>query len=88
MVNDLMVFRAWIKEHRNMMTPRILATRKVSGKDVFVELSEGEGFDHKPIYGVSVFHRSPEGVFKSGEDSRSQMFHDKDEAKKHYRSIK
>lgn len=58
----------------NFMTPRILAFYRVTvaGRTAYVELSEGEGLDREPIFGVtfraadgSRLEPDPSGVFAS-----------------------
>ena len=79
-------YREWAKKYPNFMTPYILQVKK-SG-DKFIELSHGTGFDHKPIYGVSVKIPKPEGGFKTPEnDNDSKMFHDKQKALNYFNKL-
>ena len=44
--------KKWIKEHKNFMTPRVLKVKQIG--NYFIEFSEGEGFNHEDIFGVSI----------------------------------
>lgn len=69
-------FRAWQKKHPNFMTPHII---KLLGFDDFVvELSEGTGINHEPIYGVTLEKRIGEFDFVG---HGGKMFYNFDEAK-------
>jgi hypothetical protein len=58
------------------MTPTPLAYRDTpSGR--MIELSEGTGFDHEPIFGVSVSDRG--GTYQA--DPVSRLFRDRAEAR-------
>jgi hypothetical protein len=45
-------YRVWQKYHTNFMTPELLKVYK--GDGFIVEVSGGDDFEHKPIYGVSI----------------------------------
>ena len=49
---DTKFYRKWAKDHPNFMTPEIKSLREVAGVYI-IELSEGDDFDHKPLYGVT-----------------------------------
>ena len=68
---------------RNFMTPTALAYRwlTVEGKRWAVELSEGEGFDREPIFGVTF--RDPENP-NEAEIELSGLFHSKREASRRF----
>lgn len=58
MINSQHMLELYRKEygkegHHNFMTPRILNVITLSNK--VIELSTGEGFEHEPIFGVSVW---------------------------------
>lgn len=61
----------------NFMTPEVLSYKE--SKDYWVEVSKGEGFDHQPIYGVTVIRKNNQ---ESARDL-SQMFHTMTEALQH-----
>ena len=46
-------FRKWAKAHPNVITPHIIAIRKVN--NFFIEFSSGTGLNYKPMYGVTVY---------------------------------
>jgi hypothetical protein len=79
-------FRKWQKEHPNFMTPTVLKVVPV-GKQRGIELSQGEDFDHKAIYGVSLFKRKKEGGFQTGFKG-SKMFHNRLTAEEYIKSKK
>lgn len=58
----------------NFMTPEVVEYIDANG--YMIELSKGEGFDHEPIYGVTV--ATADGVRLYDE---SQMFHSESEAR-------
>jgi hypothetical protein len=64
---------------RNFMTPDVISYRwrRVAGKLWAVELSEGTGFDHEPIFGVTF--RDPDNPGEA-EIELSGMFHTKAQA--------
>jgi hypothetical protein len=68
---------------KNFMTPDVIAYRwaTIDGKRWAVELSEGTGFDHQPIYGVSF--RDPENPDEADLEL-SRMFHSREEAEGWY----
>jgi hypothetical protein len=68
------IFKQVYKGGKNFMTPYVLST-SMKGKDCAVELSEGEGFDRNPIYGVTVV-RLKDGEWTACYDE-SQCFHNK-----------
>jgi hypothetical protein len=47
--------RAWARKHYNFMTPRLISMQSV-GRSIpyWVEIAEGEDFDHKPMFGVGI----------------------------------
>lgn len=59
----------------NFMTPEILAFYKLRTGLGYAELSEGTGFRHEPIFGVSIRPHD-----RNGNDRGSKMFHSKAEA--------
>jgi hypothetical protein len=69
----------------NQMTPEVLKYEICT--DRVVELSKGEGFDNKAIFGVTeMLHKS--GTHYGFESTtRSQVFYDRVIAKKHYREL-
>jgi hypothetical protein len=85
------MYRQWAKAHPNFMTPHII--RVAQGDDnMIVELSEGEGFDHEPLYGVSVLKYKGNGEFTTmtrgnDTDPDSKCFQDRKEADKHFAKV-
>jgi hypothetical protein len=62
-------FRSWQKQHPNFITPHLIKTKRKD--DEVIELSEGDDFENKSMYGVSVIKITPEG-FKP----ESATYHD------------
>ena len=58
---------------KNFMTPEII--RYIDSDRYLIELSRGTGFDHEPIYGVTVATITGRPLF-----DESQMFHSLEEA--------
>jgi len=78
-------FRRWAREHPNFMTPHIL---KLSQRGNFIiELSEGSGFDHKPIYGVTVIEHI-NNDFKTDTREYGKMFFTMQEAEDYFITLK
>jgi len=46
-------FKQWQKRHPNFMTPEIISI--LNEKDFIIEVSQGEGMYHEPLFGVTVF---------------------------------
>lgn len=86
-MTTVQVYHQWAHEHPNAMTPRILKIEQVG--NYFIELSEGTGLEHEPLYGVSV-------LFWNGQrftplhklDNLNQSFYDRAEAIKHFAKAK
>ena len=64
----------WQGQGKNFMTPDVI--EYITTPRFLVELSEGTGFDHEPIYGVTVATLDGEP-----DHDRSQMFHSLDDAR-------
>jgi len=64
----------------NFMTPEVKAyyKRTIGGRVAYVELSEGSGFNHEPIYGVT-FRRDGGGRL---DPDPSKMFKSRTEAER------
>lgn len=60
----------------NFMTPEPI--EYIDTDEYMIELSKGEGFDHEPIYGVTV--ATSEGTRLYGD---SQMFFSEEDAREH-----
>ena len=67
-------FKAWSKLHPNFMTPKV--RRAIAVDDKVIEVSEGTGFEHEDIYGVSVFKRVGEFKFTKDRTQEADLFHD------------
>lgn len=72
------LFRSWAP---NVMTPynRVWLT----GKAWLIEVSEGTGFDHQPLWGVTVVSRAT----KRYDEERSRLFRSHDEAWQYARAM-
>lgn len=66
----------YAKQGKNFMTPDVI--EYIDTPRFLVELSEGTGFDHEPIYGVTVATLDGER-----DHDRSQMFFSLDDAREH-----
>ena len=66
----------------NFMTPRPLEyyRRTLRGRSVYVELSEGEGFDHSPLYGVTFRFADGGELWRDGGSDPSRCFHSRSAA--------
>lgn len=71
---------------RNFMTPNILGRGLLPGGAY--ELSTGSGFDHEPIYGVSVVWLNLGGTTERAKYPVSQMFYSREDARAHIRRLK
>lgn len=78
-------FRKWAREYTNFMTPNIIKLYEKGNK--IIEVSSGTGFEHEPIFGVTVATKSEEGKFKTG-DARSKMFFNRNEAFEYAKKLK
>lgn len=67
-------FKAWQKIHPNFMTPKV--RRTITVEDKVIEVSEGMGFEHEDIYGVSVFERVGEFKFERDRTYKGKLFRD------------
>lgn len=54
--------------NRNFMTPNIIETGLIS--DYVFEISSGIGFDHEPIYGVSICEKNTDGKWVKSDKSK------------------
>jgi hypothetical protein len=75
------------EESRNFMTPRILSYGWIKHQQIAYELSEGEGFNHNHIFGVSVARRKPGGKTERLLEPVSGVFRNKTEAKQHIKKL-
>ena len=85
---DVLQYKRWQKEHPNFITPHILSVKQRD--DFFVELSEGTGMEHQPIFGVSILHSKGNGEFETlsrYEEGVSTSFPDKVEAQQHQQKL-
>ena len=66
----------------NLLTPDVLEYHRVGvrGRVAYVELSEGEGFDRTPLYGVTFRRTNGRELWREDEGDPSRCFHDKAEA--------
>lgn len=64
--NIISLFFEWQKKHPNFMTPNVLKIQQIGNS--IIELSQGLGFEHKKIYGVSKIDFI-KGEFKTNLDS-------------------
>ena len=71
-------FKAWAKMHPNFMTPKVRQIIVVD--DRVIEISEGIGFEHKDIFGVSVRKRVGEFKFEIERPNLGELFHNFNEA--------
>lgn len=71
---------------RNLMTPKILGRGLLP--DGAYELSIGSGFDHEPIYGVSVVWLNPDGTTERARPPVSQVFHSREDARDYIRRLR
>jgi hypothetical protein len=80
-------FRIWQKRHPNFMTPNVRKVRQDG--NYFVELSEGEGFDHKPMYGVSVVHWTGSRFETQGHkySDRNKPFYKREDAERYFKTV-
>jgi len=76
-------FRKWQKEHPNFMTPRI--ERLVVRGNKVIELSSGEDFEHKRMYGVTKLERIKANKFKT---LGGKPFRNKKDALKYFNKLK
>lgn len=80
-------YRSWARDHPNPVTPRLLKVEQVGS--YFLELSEGEGGDHEPLYGVTVLRWTGERFTPLHKLERvSASFFDREEAVKHFNNVK
>lgn len=80
-------YRKWQKEHPNFMTPELVKYERKG--NYIIELSEGEDFNHKPFYGVSIIKDKGNGEFETDHDSGlNQSFHSRAEAEAHFNTVK
>lgn len=84
---DYSKYQIWRNEHPNFMTPYEISSKQINN-DTFVELSEGTGFEHDKIFGVSIIKKEGNSFTTLHKDNRSKMFYSKKEAIKYYNSIK
>jgi hypothetical protein len=78
-------------DDKNFMTPHVLSYGKLPPVDKAIErayeLSEGTGFEHEPIFGVSIVN-----LFEDGTTARdwdiSKMCRSKQEAEQYIQSLK
>lgn len=68
----------WRSQGKNFMTPGVIEYRDLPN-GYMVELSEGTGFDHEPIFGVSVADADGNRLF----EPESQMFWSLEDARRH-----
>lgn len=71
----------WKSQGKNMMTPDIIDYVDAPN-GLLVELSQGTGFNHEPIFGVSVADADGNRLF-----DESQMFHSLEDARQHIASL-
>ena len=66
----------------NFMTPNVLAYYhgNLRGKAVYVELSEGEGINHEPLFGVTFRRSNGSELWREPDGDLSMPFHSKAEA--------
>ena len=66
------IHEAYKRYGRNFMTPSVLAVQHFPEEKKTVELSQGEGFKHEPIFGVTFlfYDESGERVFPKPDLSR------------------
>lgn len=80
-------YRRWQREHPNFMTPYVRSVFRSKGNKL-IELSEGTGLEHEPIYGVTVIEHT-DGGFKTRWDlEQNRMFRDYSEARAHALKLK
>lgn len=77
------LFRRWQADHPNFMTPYILEI--IQRGNTIIEISEGTGFEHDAIYGVSILDWN--GVTFQTRMSGGQMFRSLAEARAYARTI-
>jgi len=65
-------------DHVNFMTPKPIGFGWVD-RDTVYEISEGRGFDHEPIFGVSIVVRV-DGEWVKDESGRSKLMFTKQDA--------
>jgi len=82
-------FMRWHKSHPNFMTPYIKELDVVD--DIVIELSKGEGFDYKPLYGVSAIKKTIDNfkvVDKINNIDSNKPFQDLDKAQYYFKKLK
>ena len=82
-----LIKREFGEESRNFMTPRILGYGWIKDQEIAYELSEGEGFNHDRIFGVSVARLKPGGKTERLLEPVSGVFTSKTEAKQHIKKL-
>jgi hypothetical protein len=70
------------------MTPYIRYIKDINEK-ILIEVSEGEDFNHKPIYGVTLIRKTTNNTFKANTDltQYNKLFSDLKEANKYVSEI-
>ena len=78
-------------DSKNFMTPTVLGYGKLPPLDKAIErayeFSEGTGFSHEPIWGISIANLFADGTTSRDYDL-SQMFRDKAEAQNFIQGLK
>ena len=72
---------------KNFMTPKILEYGWIVDNRIAYELSTGEGFDHEPIFGVSLVRCMPSGKTERIRQPISDVFHSQALARRHIRKL-
>lgn len=67
------IFKSVYGDSTNFMTPDVLEYGELP-KDRYYELSEGEGFDREPIFGVTVVFLDYDGKHKRSENESKLVF--------------
>jgi hypothetical protein len=80
-------YQIWRNDHVNFMTPNEISSKQINN-NTFVELSEGTGFENDRIFGVTIIKKKGNSFTTQHDDNRSEMFKSKEDAIKHYNSIK
>lgn len=78
---------AYRREGRNIITPYVLKIHFDESKNRVVELSRGEGFEHREIWGVTelIFDEYENRIFP--EDSNSKCFHNEKSAYDYFNEL-
>ena len=67
---DKVKYRAWQREHPNFMTPHVVKAERKG--NYIIEVSEGEDFEHKGFYGVSLIEEKEDGTFKVDQSGKNK----------------